>query len=34
MHLMIPRIGWLEDALAGEHVELSHANVVYERALS
>jgi ribosomal protein S18 acetylase RimI-like enzyme len=33
MELMVPRIGWLEEALTTEGVELGHANVVYERAL-
>jgi len=33
LELLVPRIGWLEEALAAEHVELGHANIVYERTL-
>ncbi|CAN5721633.1 MAG: GNAT family N-acetyltransferase [Acidimicrobiia bacterium] len=33
MELIVPRIGWLEEALASEWVMLAYPNVVYERPL-
>jgi ribosomal protein S18 acetylase RimI-like enzyme len=34
LDLMIPRIGWLDDALMRGHLELKHPNVVYEKLVS
>lgn len=33
LELLVPRLGWLEEALAAEHVDLGHSNLIYERPL-
>jgi ribosomal protein S18 acetylase RimI-like enzyme len=34
IEMVVPRLEWLEDALVAEHLQLDHANTVYEKTLS
>ena len=33
LRAMVPRVGWLEEAMAAEHVEIAHPTFLYEKAI-